>query len=57
VSSVFKNNILILNNISKSFSGIKVLEDISLQIEKGKVHALMGENDFGKRKSKIFLAK
>ena len=48
MSSVFKNNILILNNISKSFSGIKVLEDISLQIEKGKVHALMGENGAGK---------
>jgi inositol transport system ATP-binding protein len=48
VSSVFQNNILTLNNISKSFSGIKVLEDVSLQIEKGKVHALMGENGAGK---------
>lgn len=48
VSSVFQNKILSLNNISKSFSGIKVLEDISLQIEKGKVHALMGENGAGK---------
>ncbi len=45
---MFQNNILTLNNISKSFSGIKVLEDISLQIEKGKVHALMGENGAGK---------
>jgi inositol transport system ATP-binding protein len=45
---VFQNNILTLNNISKSFSGIKVLEDVSLQIEKGKVHALMGENGAGK---------
>ncbi|MCP9770630.1 sugar ABC transporter ATP-binding protein [Lacihabitans sp. LS3-19] len=40
--------LLVLNNISKSFSGIKVLENISLQIEKGKVHALMGENGAGK---------
>ena len=48
MSSVFQNNILTLNNISKSFSGIKVLEDVSLQIEKGKVHALMGENGAGK---------
>ena len=45
---MFQNNILTLNNISKSFSGIKVLEDVSLQIEKGKVHALMGENGAGK---------
>lgn len=48
MSSVLQNNILTLNNISKSFSGIKVLEDVSLQIEKGKVHALMGENGAGK---------
>ncbi len=45
---MFPNKILTLNNISKSFSGIKVLEEISLQIEKGKVHALMGENGAGK---------
>lgn len=49
MSSVFhKKTILQLNKISKSFSGIKVLEDICLQIEKGKVHALMGENGAGK---------
>lgn len=45
---MFPNKILTLNKISKSFSGIKVLEEISLQIEKGKVHALMGENGAGK---------
>ena len=45
---MFQNRILTLNNISKSFSGIKVLENISLQIEKGKVHTLMGENGAGK---------
>ena len=45
---MFPNKILTLNNISKSFSGIKVLEEMSLQIEKGKVHALMGENGAGK---------
>lgn len=37
-----------LSNISKSFSGIKVLENISFEVEKGKVHALMGENGAGK---------
>ncbi len=40
--------ILQINNISKSFSGIKVLDNISFAIEKGKVHALMGENGAGK---------
>jgi inositol transport system ATP-binding protein len=45
---VFQNIAVTLNNISKSFSGIKVLDAISLQIEKGKVHALMGENGAGK---------
>ncbi len=48
MSSVFQNIAVTLNNISKSFSGIKVLDAISLQIEKGKVHALMGENGAGK---------
>ena len=40
--------ILQINNISKSFSGIKVLDNVSFAIEKGKVHALMGENGAGK---------
>ncbi len=48
MSSVFQNRILTLNKISKSFSGIKVLDNISLDIEMGKVHALMGENGAGK---------
>lgn len=48
MSSVFQNRILSLNNISKSFSGTKVLDGISLDIEKGKVHAIMGENGAGK---------
>ncbi len=40
--------ILQIKNISKSFSGIKVLDNISFPIEKGKVHALLGENGAGK---------
>jgi inositol transport system ATP-binding protein len=35
-------------NISKSFSGVQVLDKVCLELEKGKVHALMGENGAGK---------
>lgn len=35
-------------NISKSFSEVEVLHDISFEIEKGKLYALMGENGAGK---------
>jgi inositol transport system ATP-binding protein len=45
---VFQNRILTLNKITKSFSGTKVLDEVSLEIEKGKVHTLMGENGAGK---------
>ncbi|MBX2921967.1 MAG: sugar ABC transporter ATP-binding protein [Chitinophagaceae bacterium] len=35
-------------NISKSFPGVKALDNVQLLIEKGKVHAVMGENGAGK---------
>jgi inositol transport system ATP-binding protein len=35
-------------NISKSFSGVRVLDKVCLEVEKGKVHVLMGENGAGK---------
>jgi ribose transport system ATP-binding protein len=37
-----------VENISKSFPGVKALDNISLDIHAGKVHALMGENGAGK---------
>ncbi|XTP56755.1 sugar ABC transporter ATP-binding protein [Niallia sp. Krafla_26] len=37
-----------MKNISKSFYGIEVLHGVSLKIQKGTVHALMGENGAGK---------
>ena len=33
-----------ISNISKSFGGIKALNDVSLNIEKGKITALIGPN-------------
>ncbi|HSL46977.1 MAG TPA: sugar ABC transporter ATP-binding protein [Anaerolineales bacterium] len=40
--------ILELKNISKSFSGVEVLHDVSLAVRPGEVHALLGENGAGK---------
>ncbi len=41
-------HILSLQNISKSFENTKVLEDISLDIDKGKIISLLGKSGSGK---------
>lgn len=43
-----KMPILSLRDICKSFSGIKVLDNINLDIYPGEIHALVGENGAGK---------
>ena len=35
-------------HITKEFPGIKANDDITLQLRKGEVHALLGENGAGK---------
>lgn len=37
-----------IRGVSKSFFGYSVLRDVSLQIERGEVHGLVGENGAGK---------
>jgi methyl-galactoside transport system ATP-binding protein len=40
--------ILEMNNVSKEFPGVKALDDVTLEVRPGTVHALMGENGAGK---------
>ena len=40
--------LLEMTGVSKSFPGVQALDDVSLALRPGKVHALMGENGAGK---------
>lgn len=40
--------ILEMINVSKTFPGVKALDQVNLSIRKGSIHALMGENGAGK---------
>ena len=42
------NYVIERRNISKSFPGIKANDNITLQLKKGEIHALLGENGAGK---------
>lgn len=37
-----------VQHVSKSFPGVKVLDDINIELKKGSVHAIVGENGAGK---------
>ncbi|MCK5762329.1 MAG: ATP-binding cassette domain-containing protein, partial [Candidatus Izimaplasma sp.] len=44
-----KNEYLLqIKNLSKSFSGVKVLNNVEISVRPGTIHALMGENGAGK---------
>ncbi len=40
--------IMSMKDVSKQFSGVKVLQNVDIELFKGEVHALMGENGAGK---------
>jgi ABC-type sugar transport system ATPase subunit len=42
------NEILVLKNITKSFPGVRALDSVSFSVERGTIHALVGENGAGK---------
>ncbi len=46
--SNFGNEIVRMSNISKSFPGVKALQDVDFSVREGEVHALVGENGAGK---------
>ncbi len=43
-----RENILVIENVSKAFPGVQALDNVQLKVGKGTVHALMGENGAGK---------
>ena len=42
------NVLLEMKNITKTFPGVKALDNVNLQVEEGEIHALVGENGAGK---------
>lgn len=42
------NYILTVKNITKEFPGVKALDDVTINIERGTIHGLVGENGAGK---------
>ncbi|HKM23051.1 MAG TPA: multiple monosaccharide ABC transporter ATP-binding protein [Lachnospiraceae bacterium] len=40
--------ILEMNHITKEFSGVKALDDVTFKVKRGEIHALCGENGAGK---------
>jgi len=41
-------NILEMRSITKTFPGVKALQDVTLEVERGEIHAICGENGAGK---------
>jgi inositol transport system ATP-binding protein len=44
----FMNPLVDVQGVRKAFPGVVALDDVSMQVRAGTVHALMGENGAGK---------
>lgn len=42
------DNILVMSNITKLYPGVRALDNVSLSVARGEIHALVGENGAGK---------
>jgi ribose transport system ATP-binding protein len=42
------NIILTMSGVEKSFPGVKALDDVTIEVERGSVHGIVGENGAGK---------
>jgi ribose transport system ATP-binding protein len=47
-TQVMKEKILEFKNITKIFPGVKALDNVSIDFEKGEIHGIVGENGAGK---------
>ena len=43
-----QETILEMRNITKTFPGVKALQDVNLDVRAGEIHAIVGENGAGK---------
>ena len=42
--------ILEMKNITKLYPGVKALDNVNLKVERGEIHALVGENGAGNQR-------
>lgn len=42
------NDILVMKSITKTFPGVKALDDVNLNVKQGEIHFIVGENGAGK---------
>lgn len=43
-----QENILVMNSITKTFPGVKALDEVNIEVKKGEIHFIVGENGAGK---------
>jgi ribose transport system ATP-binding protein len=42
------SKLLAIDRVTKSFPGVRALDDVSLDLERGEIHAVLGQNGAGK---------